>query len=123
VRAAVRAVRPVLLPAAIGADWRADVTTSADGFQVRYTDPADAQRTVTVAIGAPDLAGFATLTYPAFHGDERSLYATKGQTLILVWHQPGVYDHVDRSYPGVPYELTTTGFTDVEFWQVANSLG
>ena len=122
VRAAVTDVQPVLLPAAIGADWRADVTTSADGFRVRYTDPADAARSVTVAVGTPDLSGFGTLTYPAFHGDQRSLYASKGQTLILVWHEPGVYDHVDRFYPGVPYEVTATGFTDADFWQIANSL-
>jgi hypothetical protein len=104
------------------ADWRVDVTTSADGFRFRYTDPADAARSVTVAIGTPDLTAFATLTYPAFHGDQRSLYASRGQTLMLVWHEPGIYDHVDRSHPGVPYELTATGFTDAEFWRIANSL-
>jgi hypothetical protein len=112
VRAAVPASRPVLLPAAMAPTWSAEVTASAGGFRVRYTDPNDATRSVTVATGAADLGGFATLSYPAFHGDRASIYATKDQTLILVWQQAGV-----------SYQLVTTGLGDAEFWQIANSLG
>ena len=46
-----------------------------------------------------------------------------GTTRILLWHQPGVYDHADPSYPGVPYELTTTNLSEAEFQQIADSLG
>jgi hypothetical protein len=111
VRAAVPASQPVLLPAAIAPNWRAEVVTSAGGFRVRYTDPNDATRSVTIGTGPADLAGFATLTYPAFHGDHSSIYATRDQTLILVWRQSGV-----------SYQLEATGLSDSEFWQIANSL-
>lgn len=124
VRAAVTAARPILLPAAVGAGWRAQVATTSDGFTVQYDDPADPARSVVVGI---DLLAnpppSATRTSPGFHGDQRSLYEVNGDTRILLWHQPGVYDHADPSYPGVPYELKTTGLSEAEFWQMANSLG
>lgn len=122
VRAAVTGARPILLPDAIGADWRTDVGATADGFTVRYTDPSGSGRTVTVATAVANPPQSATRSGPGFHGDSRSLYVVNGATRILLWHQPGVYDHADPSYPGVPYELTATGLSDAEFWQIANSL-
>jgi hypothetical protein len=131
VAAAVTASRPVLLPGAIGADWRAEVTTAPDGFSVRYSDPATGTRSVVVGIvvaNPPLPTGATTQSHPAFRGDGRSLYqvadsADPRSARILLWREPGTYDHADPSYPGVPYELAATGLTDAEFWQIASSLG
>ena len=87
-----------------------------------YFDPADGSRSVTVGIVVASPPPSATQSSPSFHGDERSLYEVNGTTRILLWHQPGVYDHADPSYPGVPYELVTTGLSDVEFARIASSL-
>jgi hypothetical protein len=128
VRAAVGAAR-VVLPAAIGADWRAEVVTAQDSFSVRYTDPTGTRSVVVgVGVGNPPLPTASTAqTSPAFHGDQRSLYqvndsADPRSARILEWREPGAYDHADPSYPGVPYELTATGLTDAELWQIANSI-
>jgi hypothetical protein len=79
VRMAVTGAQPVLLPSAVvGADWRAQVTTSADSFVVRYTDPTGT-RNVTVTEGREYAANPAlpvaktTQTHPSFHGDGRSV--------------------------------------------------
>jgi hypothetical protein len=129
VRAAVTAAR-VVLPGAIGADWRAEVITAQDGFSVRYTDQTGARSVLVSIVNAnpPLPTDRTTQTRPAFHGDQLSLYQVNDGTdprssRILLWHEAGTYDHTDPSYPGVPYELTTTGLTDAELWQIASSLG
>lgn len=133
VRAAVTGAQPILLPSAVvGADWRAQVTTSSDSFTVRYTDPTGT-RQVILGEGrenAPNPAlptAKTTQTHPGFHGDRLSLYQVNDSSdphspRILMWHEPGTYDQSDPSYPGVPYSIGATGLTDAEFWQLANSL-
>jgi len=111
---------PVLLPAVItGSDWRAAVTTGPDGFSVQYSY-SDETGTRLVVVGArqpgPTAPGGATRTAPRFRGDPRSVYqvddpADPRSHRVLLWQERGV-----------PYELSATGLTDAEFWQVANSL-
>ena len=133
VRATVTGAQPVLLPSAIvGAGWQAHVTTTSDSFLVTYTDPNGA-RTVTVGEGRehePNPAlpvARTTQTFPTFHGDRRSWYQVNdsGDPLsprVLIWREPGTYDHTDPSYPGIPYSVSASGITDAEFWQLANSV-
>ena len=133
VRAAVTGAQPVLLPSAVvGANWRAQVTTTSDSFTVRYTDPTGT-RQVILGEGRehePNPAlptAKTTQTHPAFHGDWLSLYQVNDSSdlhspRILMWHERGAYDQSDSSYPGVPYFIVATGMTDAEFWQLANSL-
>ena len=133
VRATITGAQPVLLPSAIvGAGWQAHVTTTSDSFLVTYADLSGA-RTVTVGAGRdnapnPPLPGARTTqATPSFHGDQHSMYQVNdsGSPLsprILIWREPGTYDHADPSYPGIPYFVAATGITDAEFWQLANSL-
>ena len=133
VRATVTGAQPVLLPSAIvGAGWQAHVTTTSDSFIVTYVDPSGGH-TVTVGEGRdnapnpPLPSARTTQTTPSFHGDRRSLYQVNdsGDSLssrILIWREPGRYDHADPSYPGIPYFVSASGITDAEFWLLANSL-
>jgi hypothetical protein len=129
VGAAGTGVGPVLLPSAAGANWEAEVTTGAAGFVVRYTDPTGT-RSVVVEVPSADPPPGArqAQVQPAFRGDARSVYLVANSSdphdsRFLLWHEPGTYDRVDPAYPGVPYELSATGLTDAEFWQIADSLG
>ena len=40
----------------------------------------------------------------------------------LMWIEPGTMSNPPPSGHGVPYFLSASGFTDAEFWRVANSL-
>ncbi len=130
VRAEVTSVQPVLLPrAVVGPDWRAQVTTASDSFAVSYTDPTGARQVTVATISAnpPLPTDRATQTHPSFHGDRRSLYQVNDgsdphSARFLMWREPGTSTHPDPSYPGVDYFVSSTGLTDAEFWQLANSL-
>lgn len=126
VRARVTSVQPALLPTAVvGPDWQAQVTAASDSFTVSYTD-----RLVTVATSRANPAlptDRTTQMHPSFHGDRRSLYQVNDSSdlrspRLLMWREPGTSTHPDPSYPGVDYFIGSTGLTDAEFWQLANSL-
>ncbi len=130
VRAEVTSVQPVLLPTAVvGPDWRAQVTTASDSFSVSYSDPDGTRQVAVATISAnpPPPTDRRTQTHPSFHGDRRSLYQVNDSSdprssRFLMWREPGTSTHPDPSYPGVDYFVSSTGLTDAEFWQLANSL-
>jgi len=113
---------PVLLPGTVGSDWRAAVTTAPDGFSVQYSySDETGTRIVVVSAGRPPptAPSGAARTARPFRGDPGSVYevddpADPRSARALLWHEP--------AHPGLPYELTATGLTDAEFWEVANSL-
>jgi hypothetical protein len=119
VAAAVGPRPPVLLPDAVGSDWRAAVTAAPDAFSVQYSySDETGLRTVVVSAGQPipTAPGGAARTAPRFRGDPRSVYQVDDPPdprshRVLLWQERGV-----------SYELSATGLTDAEFWQVANSL-
>ena len=123
--------RPVLLPKAIPAGYTAQVTVSADDFQVTYAS-ADGSRRIFFEIGvaqppAPQPNG--TQSYPRFRG-VTALYQVDSQLpptsrRFIAWGEPGTASPNLQIKPdyGVPYFLSTEGFAEAEFWQIANSLG
>jgi len=120
VRAEATGVSPVLLPrAVVGADWRAAVETTRDGFSVEYDDPTVTRR-VVVSTGGGPLPADATVeqAHPPFRGDPGSQYRVSDADprggRILTWHETG---------SGAAYTVSATGLTDAEFWQLAGSLG
>lgn len=123
--------RPLLLPKAIPAGYTAQVTVSADDFQVTYTS-VDGSRRIFFELGvgqpgAPQPDG--TQSYPRFRG-VRALYQVDSQSLLtsrrfIDWGEPGTASPNLQIKPeyGVPYFLSTEGFAEAEFWQIANSVG
>lgn len=126
IRMTVTGAKPLLVLNGIPGEWRAAVRADAHTFSVTYTDPTGAKRvTLAVAIANIPLPTAASAqSWPGFHGDARSLYqvaaADPRSDRWLVWTEPGTW-----SLPGsvgVPYLLSASGLTDVEFWRFANSL-
>lgn len=82
--------------------------------------------TLSIVVANLPLPGANTVqTYPGFRGDSRSLYqVADGRDPVserwLTWTEPGTWSQ--RGPNGVPHLLSTTGVTDAEFWQLANSL-
>lgn len=127
VRMSVTGAKPLLVVNGIPDDWRASVRADANTFTVTYVDPAGA-KTVTLAIALTNIplpSVDSTQASPRFHGDATSLYQVAAATdprsqRWLVWTEPGTWSLPGRA--GVPYLLSATGLTDVEFWRFANSL-
>ena len=127
VRTTVTEARPILVPNAIPADWKAQVSVEAASFFSTFRSP-DGSKSVTLAIAAanPALPGPGTTqAYPSFHGDATSLYqvgdaANPTSGRILVWVEKGAWSVSGRAE--VPYMLSSEGLTDEEFWQIANGL-
>ena len=123
--------RPVLLPKAIPVGYTAQVTVSADDFQVTYTS-VNGSRRIFFELGiaqppAPQPDG--TQSYPRFRG-VTALYQVDSQSpptsrRFIDWGEPGMASPNLQIKPeyGVPYFLSTQGFAEAEFWQIANSLG
>lgn len=123
--------RPVLLPKAIPVGYAAQVTVSADDFQVTYAS-VDGSRSIFFEIGvaqppAPQPDG--TQSYPRFRG-VMALYQVDSQSpptsrRFIEWGEPGTASPNLQIKPdyGVPYFLSTEGLAEAEFWQIANSLG
>src|SRR5438105_3090084 len=121
--------RPVLLPKAIPVGYTAQVTVSADDFQVTYAS-VDGSRRIFFELGIaqpppPD----GTQSYPRFRG-VTALYQVDSQSpptsrRFIDWGEPGTASPNLQIKPeyGVPYFLSTEGFAEAEFWQIANSLG
>lgn len=137
VRSMVDGVHPVLLPAAIPADWDATVSVSSGGFSIRYqSDLRDRSIEFGSEVPNPPPGGSnGRDTHVLFRHSlplkfmkagyaEYYVYDAKDPTSTrwLMWIEPGAMTHPEIAGPGVPYFLSSTGLTDAEFWQVANSL-
>lgn len=127
IRMTVTGAKPLLVLNGIPGEWRAAVRADANTFSVTYVDPTGGKRVtlaVVIANVAPPGAGSAQ-SWPTFHGDPRALYqvsaaADPPSDRWLAWTEPGTW-----SLPGslgVPYLLSASGLTHVEFWRFANSL-
>ncbi|MDQ6713792.1 MAG: hypothetical protein M3Z28_11485 [Candidatus Dormibacteraeota bacterium] len=125
VRQTVTDVTPLLLPSAIPAGLQAQLYDNNAGFSVVY-QAADGRK-IMFSIVVPNPApGGANVrqSRPVFRG-VRADYQVDDATLPkshrwLMWNEPGTW-LIDQ--PGVPYFLTTEGFTEAEFWTIANSIG
>ena len=123
----VTGARPLLIPNGIPDEWMAAIRSDANTFSVTYTDPNSAKTiTLSIALASRPLpSGASSQSAPNFHGDSASLYhitvATDPRSARwLIWTEDGTW-----SVPGsrgVPYVLSATGLTDMEFWRIANSL-
>src|SRR5438094_6227805 len=123
--------RPVLLPKAIPVGYIAQVTVSADDFQVTYAS-VDGSRRMLFELGVaqpPPPQPDGTQSYQRFHG-VTALYQLDSQSLptsrrFIDGGEPGMASPNLQIKPeyGVPYFLSTQGFAEAEFWQIANSLG
>jgi len=123
--------RPVLLPKAIPVGYTAQVTVSADDFQVTYAS-VDGSRRILFELGVaqpPPPQPDGTQSYPRFRA-VTALYQVDSQSpptsrRFIDWGEPGTASPNLQIKPeyGVPYFLSTEGFAEAEFWQIANSLG
>ena len=123
--------RPVLLPKAIPVGNTAQVTVSADDFQVTYAN-VDGSRRILFELGVaqpPPPQPDGTQSYQRFRG-VTALYQVDSQSpptsrRFIDWGEPGMASPNLQIKPeyGVPYFLSTEGFAEAEFWQIANSLG
>lgn len=123
--------RPVLLPKAIPVGNTAQVTVSADDFQVTYAS-VDGSRRILFELGVaqpPPPQPDGTQSYPRFRR-VMALYQVDSQSpptsrRFIDWGEPGMASPNLQIKPeyGVPYFLSTQGFAEAEFWQIANSLG
>ncbi len=128
---AVTGSRPVLLPKAIPVGYTAQVTVSADDFHVTYAS-VDGSRRILFELGLaqpPPTQPDGTQSYPRFRG-VTALYQVDSQSpptsrRFIDWGEPGTASPNLQIKPeyGVPYFLSTQGFAEAEFWQIANSIG
>jgi len=127
IRMSVTGARPLLIPNGISDDWTAAVRADSSTFSVTYTDASGAKTvTLAIALANPPLPGAeSSQAAPSFHADRLSLYqvavaANPRSQRWLLWTETGAWS-LPGSW-GVPYFLSATGLTDMEFWRVANSL-
>jgi hypothetical protein len=128
IKATVAQVDPLLLPTAVPAGSDAYLAADRSRFNVTYVSKATGQR-VFVSVGTTDLPPLgphsAVSTTPfrttlARYGvDDPSL---AGSYRSLIWTEPGTWTG-QADVQGVPYFLSATGMTDVQFWHLANSVG
>ena len=138
IRAKVTNTHPVLLPSTLpGGPYDAMVSAAADGFSIEYrSDLRDRTIYFGIVVANPPPAGpssqsstvkfrhaLATKGTPAGYADyvvyDRSVSLSNR---YLEWMEPGTMANPQLADPGVPYFLSTSGLTDQEFWQIANSL-
>jgi hypothetical protein len=142
IRRTVTSTSPVLLPAWLPNGMDAVVDATADYFTVTYrSDQRDKEIYFAIAVANPPPAvgPHATSTRVKFRKALAPKYGQAGYVdyvvydttnpqsqRYLLWSEPGTVSPSAAgegfSGPGVPYFLSTTGLTDQEFWQVANSL-
>jgi hypothetical protein len=125
VRKTVTNPNPVLLPRAVPSGFHAQLYDDAGSFSVTYAggDGRFIQFSIVVS-NLPPISPTGRQLRPAFRG-VRADYQVDN-TIVpsaqrwLMWNEPGTpYDGL----PGVPYLLRTDGFTEAEFWTIANSIG
>jgi len=124
----VTGVSPLVLPAYLPPGLTATVRSTSTSIDVTYASAAgDRQvRLATVVPNPPPLGPNGARTSPAFRGGP-SLYQVndRGQPAgqrLLIWGERGIWNEDPLGGRGVPYLLSSTGLTDAEFWQVANSV-
>jgi hypothetical protein len=119
-------VKPLLLPGtAIPSGFQAQLYDDNGGFSVVYLSP-DGRKimfSIVVPNPAPGTAN-ARQSQLVYHG-VRADYQVDDATVPtshrwLMWNEPGT---PIGGQPGVPYFLTTDGFTETEFWAIAKSVG
>jgi hypothetical protein len=125
VRQTVTDVNPVMLPGAIPSGFQAELYDDSGSFSVVYrsTDGRKISFSIVVPNPAPGTANVRQ-SQPVFHGVHAD-YQVDDATLStssrwLMWNEPG---SAMGGQPGVPYFLRTEGFTEGEFWTIANSIG
>jgi len=121
--ATVTGASPLLVPAAVPAGWTARVSVASTSFTVTYSAPSAAESvTLSISIPNPPWSADETSSSPSFRGAEHSTYLVYNEPgrRVLLWIEPGVWS--GQSIGGVPYDLTSDGLTDTEFWRIANSL-
>lgn len=127
IKSTVAQVDPLLLPTAIPAGSDAYLAADRSRFNVTYVSQTAGQR-VFVSVGATDPPPVgphsAVSTTPfrktvARYGvDDPSL---AGSYRSLMWTEPGTWT-AQVPANGIPYLLTATGLSDVQFWQLAGSM-
>lgn len=125
VRETVTDATPVLLPSAIPSGFEVQLYDDIGGFSAVYL-AADGRK-ITFSIVVPNPApGNANVrqSRPVFRGVRADYQVDDGTVPTsqrwLMWTEPGT---ALGGQPGVPYFLTTDGFTETEFWRIANSIG
>jgi hypothetical protein len=125
VRQTVTNPNPVLLPRSVPSAFHAELYDDAGSFSVTYAggDGRFIQFSIVVS-NLPPISPSGRQLQPLFHG-VRADYQVDN-TIVpsaqrwLMWNELGTpYDGM----PGVPYLLRTDGFTETEFWAIANSIG
>lgn len=140
VRATVKNTHPVLLPSilpAAGAPYDALVQVTADDFNIQYeSDQRDKTITFGIVVANPPPGGSnSSGGLVKFRNSLPQKYGQPGYAYYfvydptdpysqrwLMWSEPGTMTNPQLKDGGVPYFLASTGITDQEFWQVANSL-
>jgi len=138
VRGAVTNTRPVLLPSYVPlAIYDATVFATADDFSIHYqSDLRDKEITFGIMVPNPPPGGANSRnTLVKFRNAVSMKSAARGYAEYfvydpnspdserwLMWIEPGTMSNPPPSGHGVPYFLSASGFTDAEFWRVANSL-
>jgi hypothetical protein len=125
VRQTVTDVTPVLLPSAIPSGFQAQLYDDSAGFSAVYVAADGRKITFSIVVpnpppGTPNVRQ----SQPMFRG-VRADYQVDDATVPtsprwLIWNEPGT---PIGGQPGVPYFFTTEGFTESEFWTIANSIG
>lgn len=126
IRMSVTTARPLLIATWIPDNWTADVRADANTFRVTYHD-VTGTKSVTLALAIANIplpSAGSSRSAPAFHGDRTSLYqvgvdGNPRSERWLAWTESGTSSLLTV---GVPYVLSATGLTDMEFWRLADSL-
>jgi hypothetical protein len=138
VRATVKNTTPVLLPTVLpGGPYDAHVVATVDDFNIQYqSDLRDKIITFGIMAANPPPGGAhpsdtrvrfrnaVALKYGTNGYAEYYVYDTTSPTSQrwLMWLEPGSSTNSMDFNGGVYYYLSSSGLTDQEFWQVANSL-
>lgn len=141
IRKTVTSTSPVLLPTWLPDGLDATVDATPDFFSVTYqTDQRDKQITFGIMVANPPPGGpNQQTTWVKFRNSLPQKYGSSGYALYfvydtsnpqsqrwLMWTEPGSMSPGAGAEgfggPGVSYFLSASGYTDQEFWQVANSL-
>lgn len=125
VRQTVTNVTPVLLPAAIPSGFQAQLYDDDRSFSAKYVAADGRQIMFSIVVPNPG-PGNANVkqSRPTYRGVRADYQVDDGAVPTshrwLMWNEPGT---ALDGQPGVPYFLTTDGFTETEFWTIANSIG
>jgi hypothetical protein len=125
IRRSVTDVHPVLLPSAIPTGFQVQLYDDSGGFSAVYGSADGRKITFSIVVPNPALgSGNGRFSQPTFRSVRADYMigdtAQAASPRWLMWNEPGT---PLGGQPGVPYFLTTDGFTESQFWQIANSIG